>query len=68
MSGINTLPYYLFNLHLQARKLEEKERDLKRQDEYYKEQLARLEERVSVSNEVFLQMYFITGVGLISYG
>lgn len=54
MSGINTLPYYPFNLHLQARKLEEKERDLKRQDEYYKEQLARLEERVSVNNEVFL--------------
>ncbi|XP_040199243.1 MICOS complex subunit MIC19 isoform X2 [Rana temporaria] len=40
-----------------ARKLEEKERDLKRQDEYYKEQLARLEERSAQFYKVTTDQY-----------
>ncbi|KAM9310969.1 MICOS complex subunit MIC19 [Gastrophryne carolinensis] len=40
-----------------ARKLEEKERELKRQDEYYKEQLARLEERSAQFYKVTTEQY-----------
>ncbi|XP_072257948.1 MICOS complex subunit MIC19 isoform X2 [Pyxicephalus adspersus] len=40
-----------------ARKLEEKERELKRQDEYYKEQLARLEERSAQFYKVTTDQY-----------
>ncbi|KAM5171000.1 MICOS complex subunit MIC19 isoform 2-T2 [Mantella aurantiaca] len=40
-----------------ARKLEDKERELKRQDEYYKEQLARLEERSAQFYKVTTDQY-----------
>lgn len=40
-----------------ARKLEEKERELKRQDEYYKEQLARLEDRSAQFYKVTTDQY-----------
>lgn len=40
-----------------AKKLEEKERELKKQDEYYKEQLARLEERSAQFYKVTTEQY-----------
>ncbi|XP_063782831.1 MICOS complex subunit MIC19 [Pseudophryne corroboree] len=40
-----------------AKKLEEKERELKRQDDYYKEQLARLEERSAQFYKVTTEEY-----------
>ncbi|KAM4747581.1 MICOS complex subunit MIC19 isoform 2-T2 [Rhinophrynus dorsalis] len=40
-----------------AKKLEEKERELKRQDEYYKEQVARLEERSAQFYKVTTDQY-----------
>ncbi|KAG8576797.1 hypothetical protein GDO81_009976 [Engystomops pustulosus] len=46
-----------FELFGQAKKLEEKERELKRQDEYYKEQLARLEERSAQFYKVTTEQY-----------
>ncbi|XP_068128742.1 MICOS complex subunit MIC19 isoform X2 [Hyperolius riggenbachi] len=46
-----------FELNVQAKKLEEKERELKRQDEYYKEQLARLEERSAQFYKVTTEQY-----------
>ncbi|XP_073437087.1 MICOS complex subunit MIC19 isoform X1 [Dendrobates tinctorius] len=44
-------------LNGQAKKLEEKERELKRQDAYYKEQLARLEERSAQYYKVTTEQY-----------
>ncbi|XP_069085415.1 MICOS complex subunit MIC19 isoform X1 [Pleurodeles waltl] len=42
---------------IQAKQLEEKERQLKKQDEYYKEQLARLEERSAQFYKVTTEQY-----------
>ncbi|XP_031753673.1 MICOS complex subunit MIC19 isoform X3 [Xenopus tropicalis] len=46
-----------FELRTQAKKLNEKERELKRLDEYYKDQLARLEERSAQFYKVTTEQY-----------
>ncbi|KAM8972779.1 MICOS complex subunit MIC19 isoform 1-T1 [Pelodytes ibericus] len=46
-----------FELEIQTKKLEDKERELRKQDEYYKDQLARMEERSAQFYKVTTEEY-----------